>query len=79
MTHLVIELTETQSERAEAKARALGFEDSNAYLRAVVEEALDDDEDPSEILAGLERSLQQMQRGELLTVDEMWRDLETGQ
>lgn len=75
---IVISLTEDQRERAEARAKALGYADSTAYLHALVEEALDDEdeEDEAALLASLERSLLQVQRGETLTVEEMWRLVE---
>ncbi|MCC6612907.1 MAG: hypothetical protein IT320_05465 [Anaerolineae bacterium] len=78
MVDFVISLTEEQRKRAEARARALGYANPDEYLHALVEHALEEDDDAEEVLASLDRSLAQMARGAVMTVDEMWRRLESG-
>ncbi|MCL4251309.1 MAG: hypothetical protein KJ065_24375 [Anaerolineae bacterium] len=78
MVDFVISLTEEQRKRAEARARALGYANPDEYLRALVERALEDDDDDAEhVLASLERSLKQVASGEVMSVDEMWERLES--
>jgi transcriptional antiterminator Rof (Rho-off) len=78
MFNVVITLTDEQGQRVEARAAELGYSSPREYLHAVIEDVLEEEDDSDEeILASLERSLQQMQRGEVLTVAELWRRLES--
>ena len=78
-----ISLTDEQRQIAEAKARELGYAQTDEYLQDLLSEALEDSLRPdiddgrtkAEILAGLRTSLRQALRGEGRPARELLEEL----
>jgi hypothetical protein len=84
--NLILTLSDEQRQRAEIKARELGYATPDEYLYEVVVDALDDTELPdvddgrsqAEILEGLKSSLRQALRGEGRPIEHLLNELENG-
>jgi hypothetical protein len=83
MYNLSLSLTDEQLQRAEIKARRLGYASTDEYLHDVLIEVIDDTDLPDiddgrsheEILESLKSSLRQALRGEGRPVEELLREL----
>jgi Arc/MetJ-type ribon-helix-helix transcriptional regulator len=75
MTLLKIELPPDALQRLEALARRNGYDSPDEYLRAVVDNLLNDDSD-EEILADLKEAWREAQRGEGMSVEDLWKFVE---
>jgi len=73
MVEKVITLTDEQNRRAEELARALGYENTDAYLRAVIEDALGDTITAAEVLDAVKDGIREARRGGGLSVEEFRR------
>ncbi|MDX2137031.1 MAG: hypothetical protein SF123_02975 [Chloroflexota bacterium] len=73
MYNLMVTLTDEQRQRAEAKARELGYADSDSYLLAVIDDALEDEITTEEILTAIKDGIREAQRGEGMSVEEFRR------
>ena len=73
MINLVLRITEEEEEQIKARAQARGFDDVNAYLKALIE--LDADEPTlDEIRAGIKQGLREALRGDFVSLDQLWSD-----
>lgn len=73
MVEKVIVLTDEQNRRAEELARALGYDSADAYLRAVIENALDDTITAAELLDAVKDGIREARRGGGISVEEFRR------
>jgi predicted transcriptional regulator len=73
MVDKVITLTDEQNRRAEELAREHGYESSDAYLRAVIEEALDAEITIAEIVEAVKEGIREANRGGGMSVEEFRR------
>lgn len=77
MVSLKINLSADQFQRLEALACLNGYDTTNEYIRAVIGSLLNnEDNSDAEILADLKDAWREMQRGEGMSVEDMWKFVE---
>ncbi len=76
MYNLSLTLTDKQRERAEAKARELGYPNPDEYLHAVIDELLDDDA-PTDVVAAVREALEDVRAGRTYPASDLRRLLES--
>jgi predicted transcriptional regulator len=77
MINVVIPLTEEQYKRAAARASELGYSDSRAYLLAVVEDVLEDEEF-IDVIAGIREGLEDIRAGRVYPANDLDALLDSG-
>ncbi|MDX2140835.1 MAG: hypothetical protein SF123_22315 [Chloroflexota bacterium] len=77
MFDMVITLTDEQHKRAEARAAQLGYSDSRAYLLAVVEDVLEDEEF-IDVIAGIREGLEDIRAGRVYPAGDLDALLDSG-